>query len=356
MTWKKLNENKKKYLMKNIVNSIFILLIALTSYGQYKTKKYTKSNKKALVYQYDKSDIYSRGIAYKDGRLFIGNADGSLYYYTMSTGKSKLIFSQPGFSEMRDIAIVDNKVLGIQSSESGKLLQLDLNGTIKINESFLWKGVFLDGMDFCGKIGFMMGDPKDSTFSLFHTNDGGNLWFPVFGKVHAKKNEVGFASSGTNVQVLNDSTYIFVSGGQISRFFKSTDNGMTWKDVVLPYYPGESTGAYSVHFSTDSIGVIVGGDYQDPDIRLNICFFTTDGGETWYNSEHTVRGYRSCVVEVNGIFYACGRNGIDFSKNGGKDWIPFADGAYFSMTTTEDKLIATMKGGSLKFFDLIEKK
>ena len=241
----------------------------------------------------------------------------------------------------------------MSSGDNGQMLKMDLNGSLKVQAPTYWKGVFLDGMDFYNNTGFIMGDPVDTTFSLFYTINGGQSWQACEGKVKAFKDEAGFAASGTNVQVLNDSTFVFASGGMKSRFFKSTDKGQTWTIVELPYYPGESTGAYSLHFSNDSIGVIVGGDYKDPDIRLNVCFFTKDGGASWFNAEHPVRGYRSCVTEKNGIYYSCGRNGIDFSKNGGVDWIPFADGAYFSMTTTENKLIATKKNGTIQFFELI---
>ena len=104
-----------------------------------------------------------------------------------------------------------------------------------------------------------------------------------------------------------------------SRFFKTTDGGKTWNNVTLPYYPGESMGAYSMNFSNDSTGVIVGGDYLEPDIRMNVSFYTTDGGHSWFNSIDPVRGYRSCVISKNDIFYSCGRNGIDISFDGGKN-------------------------------------
>lgn len=341
--------------MKNLINSLVFILIALSSFGQYKTKKHIKRNKKAPVFQYDNSDIYARGLAYKDGRLFIGNSNGALYYYKVATGKSQLLFKLPDFIEMRDVAIVGNEILGIQSGDKGKMLRMNLNGSLKVLQQDNWNNVFLDGMDFKGEIGFMMGDPIDNKFSLFKTNNSGENWEPCAGELIAEKGEAGFAASGTNVQILDDSTFVFVSGGLKSRFFKSTDSGNTWFAVELPYYPGESTGAYSMHFMTDSIGVIVGGDYKDPAIRLNVCFYTKDGGDSWFNAQNPVRGYRSCVTSVNGVYYSCGRNGIDFSLNNGVDWIPFADGAFFSLVSTEDKLVASMKNGTIKFFDLIAK-
>ena len=176
------------------------------------------------------------------------------------------------------------------------------------------------------------------------------------GKIEAKDGEAGFAASGSNVQMLNSTTYAFVSGGTISRFFKSKDNGKTWTKIVLPYYPGESSGAYSMCFSDEKRGVIVGGDYASPNLKLNTSFFTEDGGESWFNAETQVRGYRSCAYFVHGIYYSCGTNGIDYSTNYGVDWKPFANGNFFSMTSSPTQLIATSTNGTIEFFDLIRTK
>lgn len=342
--------------MRNLINSFLFILICFGTYGQFKTKKYIKRNRKAPITNYSDGKIYSRGLFADSNRIFIGNSDGSLYYLNLKKASAKLIFKLPDFDEIRDVEFVNDKIIGLHSGKNGKLLYMDLKGATKVIKLDEWQGVFLDGMDFHGLTGFMMGDPKDSIFSIYDTKDGGLTWNKCSGEIKAYKQEAGFAASGSNVQVINDSTYVFVSGGGISRFFKSTNNGKSWKALVLPYYPGESTGAYSLNFMNDTIGVIVGGDYQDPNLRMNVSFYSNDGGESWYNSDKTVRGYRSCVISYDGIFYTCGRNGIDFSINNGVDWIPFADGAYFSLAISNDKLIATMKGGSIQFFNLMERK
>lgn len=265
-----------------------------------------------------------------------------------------MLFHLDDFVEMRDIARSGDYILGIQSGDNGKIVRISNGGETKIIQPEMWKGVFLDGMDFIGKRGFLMGDPVDGKFSLYHTNDGGLNWSPCEGNIAAKEGEAGFAASGTNVQILNDSTYIFISGGSQSRYFKSTNNGKTWSDVVLPYYPGEGSGAFSIHFSNDSIGMIVGGDYTNADLFLNASFYTDDGGESWFNPSNPPRGYRSCVYEAKGVYYTCGQNGIDFSTDGGKNWTPFADGNYFSLGSTETQLIATTTEGRIQLFDLFE--
>jgi len=339
--------------IKNLINSCLILLLSFSCFSQ--TKKYLKKNKNAFSFTYSENPIYARGILCKDGRLFLGNSDGSVHYINVEKKTSAILFKHNDIKEIRDIEIVNNTIVAMHSGDNGKIILLSLDGTIKILKNQEWKGVFFDGIDFIGETGFLMGDPKDGFFTLLHTKDGGQTWEKCEGKVKAEKGEAGFAASGTNVQVLNDSTFIFVSGGMKSRFFKTIDAGKTWTNVSLPYYPGESTGAYSLNFSNDSVGVIVGGDYLDPAIRMNICFFTKDGGDSWFNSIAPVRGYRSCVISHNSIFYSCGRNGIDISLDNGQTWIPFADGAYFALCVSGNQLVATAKNGKVMFFDLIQK-
>jgi len=338
--------------IKNLINSCLILFVSFSSFGQ--TKKYLKKNKNAISFTYSENPIYARGIVYKDRRLFLGNSDGSVYYINIEKKTSTLLFKHTDIEEIRDVEIVNNTIIAMHSGENGKIILLSLDGSIQVFKNDEWKGIFFDGIDFIGDTGFLMGDPKEGYFSLLHTKDGGKTWKKCEGEIKAEKGEAGFAASGTNVQVLNDSTFTFISGGMKSRFFKTIDSGKTWSNVILPYYPGESTGAYSMNFLNDSIGVVVGGDYLDPAIRMNICFFTEDGGDSWFNSIEPVRGYRSCVISHKSIFYSCGRNGIDVSLDNGQTWVPFADGPYFSLCTTDQQLIATTKNGKIVFFDLIK--
>lgn len=343
-----------KSLIRNLISSSLVFLVYLNVSAQYKTKKYIKKNKDAESVQYGDSSIYARGLHFENERLFIGNSDGSVYFMNMETKESELIFKQIKINEIRDIEVSSDQIIAMHSGDNGKLVLIDLKGKTKVLSLDLWEGVFLDGMDFIENNGFMMGDPTHGKFNLFHSSDSGNSWERCNGTIIAYPGEAGFAASGSNVQMLNDSTYTFVSGGLKSRFFKSTNRGDTWTSVDLPYFPGESTGAYSMNFINDSIGVIVGGDYQSPELKNNVAFYTEDGGESWFNLIEPVNGYRSCVFSKNGIYYASGRNGIDFSEDGGKTWTAFAIGPYFSLNATNTHLIATTKFGRIQFFDLIQ--
>ena len=339
--------------MQSILLSLAVLMCLPNALGQYKTKKYIKRNRKAPTMSCGNAAIYGRGLLVEGGKVFTGNSDGSMYYYNLKKESVQLLFKIPDFTEMRDIERSGECLIGIQSGDNGKLVRLNNSGGAKIVELPEWKGVFLDGLDFNGDRGFLMGDPVDGNFSLYHSDDGGKSWEPCKANVPAIKGEVGFASSGSSVQVLNDSTYMFISGGEKSQFFKTTNNGESWHSVLLPFYPGESSGAFSMHFSSPDIGVIVGGDYVNSDLKLNTAYYTTDGGISWYNSQHSPRGYRSCVFEYNGVYYTSGRNGIDFSNDNGVNWMPFADGAYYTLGSNENLLIATTKEGQIQLFNLI---
>ena len=331
-----------------------MLCLSTSAIGQGTSKKYIKRNKEPQFIIYGDSSIYARGIVAEEYKLFVGNSDGSIYHIDLLTRESQMLFNLPNMDEIRDLEITKNCLIGMHSGTDGKLVELDFKGGVHITYLKGWKGVFFDGLDVNGTAGFIMGDPINGKFSLFHSYDEGSSWEKCPTDLPASKGEAGFAASGTNVQVLNEHTYAFVSGGESSRFFKTVNNGTTWTDVKLPYYPGESIGAYSMCFANESEGVIVGGDYKDPTLGMNTCFFTKDGGASWYNAMESVRGYRSCVYFVNGVYYACGRTGIDFSIDGGEEWTPFANGTYFSMTSSNGQLIATTRYGRVALFDLVK--
>ena len=152
----------------------------------------------------------------------------------------------------------------------------------------------------------------------------------------------------------DESTIYFVSGGLKSRFFKSDSFGNNWEITDLPFAPSASSGAYSLCMIDKKNGVIVGGDYTFPDAKDNISVYTFDGGKTWYPSQNQPCGYRSCVIVAGKIMFCCGTNGIDYSTDKGKNWISFAKGNYFSLTTHKSKLIATTTNGSFHIFEFPE--
>lgn len=317
------------------------------------TKKYLRKNRTAPVTVYGDSNMYSRGIYIDSSLAYFASSDGSVIEYDSEEGKTKTVLKLARRGENRDIEVSNKTMFVMQSGDNGSITKIDTNGNVGFIVPREWKGVFMDAMDFNGNVGFIMGDPVNGYFTLYHTLDEGKTWDPCEGKVSAITGEAAFAASGSNVYVADENTYYFITGGMRTRFHKSTDNGKTWTSVDIPYYPSETSGAYSMCFSDDLNGVIVGGNYKQPELRMNTTYYTHDGGETWYNSFEPPGGYRSSVIYHEGVYYTGGHNGIDFSYDG-EEWIPFAEGMYYALGIFQNQVIATMRHGSFQSFDLVD--
>jgi photosystem II stability/assembly factor-like uncharacterized protein len=342
--------------MRISVISLSILFLPFSFFGQ-KENKYQKKNIAAPIIQYTSDKCYSRSIQIRDSILYTGNSNGALYAYDLRDSSSKNLMTNKKFEEMRDIEFCGDHLFGMQSGSYGVLAKTDGTQFIDfiLGSNKVWHGVFLDGIAFYDSIGFAMGDPKNGFFTLAYSTDCGNTWNACEGKVENQVDEGGFAASGTNVQVLDENTFIFVSGGKKSRFFRSNDRGKTWVNTSLPYLTSTTSGAFSVLMLDSKNGVIVGGDYANPDMNLNVAYITDDGGKFWMNSTKQPRGYRSCVIEANGVLYTCGTTGIDVSFDKGNEWTAFADGNFFAMCADQDHLYATMKDGQVKVMELARK-
>ena len=169
-----------------------------------------------------------------------------------------------------------------------------------------------------------MSDPVNGRFPLIETKDGTN-WslMPHEQLPAAKEGEAAFAASGTCLIAFGRSTAFLVSGGTDAHIFRSDDRGKTWSVVDAPLTKGSaSAGVFSIAMRDRQIGVIVGGDYQNPDDAANNVAFTADGGKTW-TLGNGLKGYRSGVAFVEKDTYiAVGTNGVDISSDGGRKWQP----------------------------------
>lgn len=302
--------------------------------------------------QYTSDSCYARGLLIKDSILYTSNSNGKIYAYSF-INKSSKSYENTSFKtqELRDLIFISNHLVGMQSGTEGFLFQLKSDQLIA-EKNNLWPNVFLDGIDGNENSAFMIGDPINGYFSLFYYSN--NSWKSCEEKIIAAEGEAGFAASGTNVQVLNDSTFIFVSGGSQSRFFKTSNFGKKWSSTNLPFETGEGIGAFSICFKNDLIGVVVGGNYTEPLNSKNNSFYILDGGKNWKESKINPNGYRSCVHFKNGVFYACGTSGLDYSKDNGKTWSPISKEIYFAMISDNQYLYLTSKNGKIVKIPLLK--
>jgi photosystem II stability/assembly factor-like uncharacterized protein len=334
------------------INLVWVIALAITKYFLI-TISYGQTQPLTEV-KYTQESCYSRSVKVFKNHIITGNSNGKIYAINLTNNKVKCLTQERTFGEIRDIEISGHQILGLQSADSGAIVKVHLKKEpiVYKGDSLGWKSRFLDGMAIQKNIGFIMGDPVESVFSLYFSMDRGLNWTVSRTAVKSYEGEAGFAASGTNVQLLGDSLIYFVSGGHYSRFFKSNDLGQTWEISELPYSSNNTSGAYSLCMYNDLIGAVVGGDYTNPNDTILNSFYTLDGGNTWQKSEVQPSGYRSCVIQSNQVLFCCGTNGIDYSLDFGKNWTPFASGNYFAMTTHKDKLYATTTNGTFHIFEI----
>ena len=193
----------------------------------------------------------------------MGSNEGLIF--SKDSKSNEYISWQPsGFREIRDLAVLGDKIIGMASGDTSALLiynreSHELEETIRLN------GVFLDGMDVYDNELFIMGDPVNEEFSLFtFTLSEGLKKMTNIPKVF--KGEAGYAASGSTVHFLENGDKIFVSGGMKSRIFKQIKGDSNWTIYNLPFKSGASS--IPTHCLVNlKRWVVVGGDYFGPQIQ-----------------------------------------------------------------------------------------
>lgn len=271
--------------------------------------------------------------------VYLGDNQGRCFSYNPITKVLVLMnLVQP---ELRDVEVNKLGVLWMQTGDTGKVfLNAGIQPVLFPRPNGL--GVFLDGIAVKDSIVFAMGDPINGVFPLYLSRDYGLTWKTIPG-IKAEASEAGYAASGTTVQIA-DNRLIFVTGGLRSRIFIGKRLGKKWKSYALPFKSGEGEGPYSLCVIDRQHMVVVGGNYQLPNRRSSVCYISSNGGKTWKESTVPPFGYRSDVIHFQGVTYACGSNGIDFSTDHGNTWVKWLPGSFLSMDVSADeKLWITTK-------------
>lgn len=280
----------------------------------------------------------SRDVAWASG-------GGGTFLRTLDGGETWECGFVPGAKDLdfRDVHAMDDRTaLLLSTGEPAKIFKTH-DGGKRWTEQYAddRPGVFFDGMAFFdAKRGIAFSDPIQGSFLLIRTEDGGETWREVpRGSIPPPlPGEAGFAASGTCVCVQGESLAWFATGGTAARVFRSVDKGATWTAVNAPVLSGTpSRGIFSIAFKDARSGVIVGGDYKDPQGKDHNAAWTFDGGETWYPVERSQpKGYRSCVAYFrNGpafVFITAGPSGSDYSLDLGRTWVNFDRTGFHSLS------------------------
>jgi len=174
------------------------------------------------------------------------------------------------------------------------------------------QGMFLDAMDFYdNQNGMVIGDPLDGKIFLARTNDFGDSWNQIDTKTYPNlsKGEACFASSGSNIVMLNKKKFAYITGGIQSNLYIGK------KKIKLPIIQGkESTGANSLAVKNSSTWMVVGGDFLHKEEQIEHAVVTTNAGKSFSKPIEPPHGYRSCVQFLNvKTWISCGLNGVDIT-------------------------------------------
>lgn len=309
--------------MRKLIKSLLFVacLLPISQLTAQPTIQILESGKKISI----------RGLSVvNDNIIWVSGSNGSVAR-SVNGGKTFTWFTVPGYekNDFRDIEAFDEYTAIIMGITKPAVLLKTTDGGQNWKKVFedTTTGAFFDAMDFSGEQhGVLVGDPINDKIFIALTADKGDHWkvySPASDKneIVAKEGEAFFASSGTNIKMMDNGypQFVLASGGQSSRLFH---RGL--KDS-LPIMQGkQSTGANSLAVYKNRKGIVVGGDFTKDTISNNNCvYFSLDNYTPikFHIPQTPPHGYRSCVIYINeNNLLTCGTSGIDMSKDGGKNW------------------------------------
>ena len=229
-------------------------------------------------------------------------------------------------------------------------------------------GGFFDALVFLDRErGFALGDPTQSgpniapveggylAFRIRATHDGGKTWAPVTdlepgpqtpgNNLWPLPDEGFFAASNSSAAVRDGFLWLATSRSRVLRLpvpsaaFQSAlcagqmdpaslSCGIPWtgwKSAQVPVSgDGKTRGLFSIAFRSAGAGVVVGGNYLEPNGRNDAAAWSSDGGQHWVASSTSPGGYRSAVAwdAEHALWLAVGPNGSDVSRDDGRTWQP----------------------------------
>jgi len=271
-----------------------------------------------------------RGLSVVSERVIWASGTGGTFLKTVDGGKTWTVGKVPDADKLdfRDVEAFDANtayLLSIGNGESSRIYKtIDGGATWKMQFKNTNEKAFFDAFAFWdSKNGIAMSDPVDGKYLLIETKDGGSNWRILDGEKMppAKEGEAAFAASGTCILAQGKNNVWLVSGGNDARVFRSVNRGLNWLISDTPITKGTAgSGIFSIAMFDAKNGIIVGGNYEQPDETNNNMAFTNDGGASWTLGKG-LNGYRSGVTFVDkNTLIAVGSSGSDLSADGGRNW------------------------------------
>lgn len=326
---------------------ILVLLLLLISIS---------ANSQTMVSLNTGSKSSLRGITVVDQRtIWVGGDMGTVLRST-DGGATWADVSPPNSKglDFRDVEAFDANVAYAMSSGAGTASRIfkTADGGKSWKQQFITfdPKYFFDCFSFWDRDhGIAIGDPIGRHFEMLSTSDGGNHWNVLTNVQDIMPGEAAF-STGTCIVTSGANDVWFGTGGPSgSRVFHSGDRGRTWQSIATPVTADATgTGIFSIAFADPQNGIIVGGNYQKPEIvRVNAAL-TSNGGRTWSTMPKQPSGYRCGVAFMPGsggkTIVTVGTNGIDLTEDRGAHWRSLASDRYHSVAFTPDGSVAYVLG------------
>lgn len=287
-----------------------------------------------------------RGVSAVNNRVVWASGSGGTFLRTIDGGAHWTVAQVPGAEKLdfRGVWAIDENTAYLMSAGPGA--QSRIYKTIDAGARWTLQHTQPDPKGFFDTIAFwdasrglVLGDPLDGSAEILVTDDGGLHWIRQK-TLPALPGEGAFAASNSCVFLRGRHEAWYVTGGPgAARVFHSRDAGRTWRVATTPIRnDAPSAGIFSVAFRDARHGVVVGGDYSKDGEARQTAALTMDGGQTWASPTKGPAGFRSAVkyLPKQRLWIATGTSGSDVSKDDGRTWTRFDDGAYNALSFTKD--------------------
>ncbi|PKD20973.1 oxidoreductase [Salegentibacter salinarum] len=274
------------------------------------------------------------------------NATFGMYNFDNKTWRTNTQKYDTLNPEFRAVASTDNDFFMLSVGSPALLYKTGDSGAMELVYKEEHEKAFYDVMAFWNnEEGIAMGDPTDDCISIIITRDGGRTWEKLNCDIlpRVMEGEAAFAASNSNIAMEGESTWI-LTGGMKSRIYFSPDKGETWEVYNTPLIDGEATtGGYSIDFYDENSGIIIGGDYTNPEGNTGNKAITQDAGKTWeLIADGEEPGYKSSVRFVPNSegekIIATGFSGISISKDSGKSWEELSNEGFYTLRFKNDSV------------------
>jgi hypothetical protein len=298
--------------------------------------------------QFGSEKCYARALHVTKNELYIGASDGTFVMLNLKNKNLEKYNSPAGFSEIRDIEQIGNKLFLMESSDSSEVYIFDRKNKTFTKTELPRKDVFLDGLVVSKEKIYAIGDPQDNLVQFYCFSN--NLWSDSSSYFqNLGINPYFFSASGTTFLAKNK-TFHLISGGKNTHY---THFDLLFTKPIskqIPMLKGETSGPYSlaIHPKKMNNMVIVGGDYKRQNYNDSSALLSVDFGTNWQFPKTKTGGYRSCVTFVSkNTFISCGPTGSDISYDGGLNWKPFISGKFHACVVSKKYEIISSNNGKV---------